>query len=180
MAYAERSKPQRYSSACRGLRWVNTPRCCLVIFSNFPLGFISILHLIQHSCYTLPLKPYLNCHSFLHEGKLLQTLLSRINFFIDSIEEITEGVISCVQELFQVDGFASTPPPSPLESQTRRDPFIVWNDHHWYWLVSEWFRHLRKPSTCHVTSTIYVLWRRWLQTNHVCHMCPNPLPTLKN
>ncbi|XP_020222447.1 E3 ubiquitin-protein ligase DMA2-like [Cajanus cajan] len=62
------------------------------------------------------------CHHFFQEGQhFLSTLLSRIHFSInDSLEELARGVMSAVQDFFQVDQVAS---PSPsFQSQHREIP----------------------------------------------------------
>ncbi|KAG4993694.1 hypothetical protein AAZX31_11G082500 [Glycine max] len=111
--HAERSKPPRHSFRVSRLKM--NQRTTLLPGDVFKFSIRVRLNttpdptlLLYSPSQTVP------CHSFLQEGQLLKTMLSRIHFFIDSIEEVTEGVISCVQELFQVDDVAST---LPLEFQ---------------------------------------------------------------
>ncbi|KAK7333793.1 hypothetical protein VNO80_30573 [Phaseolus coccineus] len=62
-------------------------------------------------------------NDFFREGQIfLQSLFSGLSFTVESIEEVTEGVVSTVQELFEVgsiDDFLS------LESQHRVIPLSV-------------------------------------------------------
>jgi len=149
-------------------------------------------------------------HDFFREGQiLLQSLLSGLSFSIEAIEEITEGVVSTVQELFEV-GFL------PLESQHRIIPLsvtiiILDNVIHAVGEVSRMKqsdesiikRFLKKRSVmqesedccicledldmncecytmpCHHHFHLHCI-LTWLKTSRVCPLCRYPLPTLEN
>ncbi|RDX62601.1 hypothetical protein CR513_59051, partial [Mucuna pruriens] len=68
----------------------------------------------------------ISCHNFfLQDGQdFLRTLLSPTHLSIESLDEIIEGIICIVEELFQVDVAISPPPPS-LESQHQEIPLWV-------------------------------------------------------
>ncbi|KAL2348678.1 hypothetical protein Fmac_002678 [Flemingia macrophylla] len=67
----------------------------------------------------------ISCRSFFQDVRFLKTLLSRIHFFIESPEEITESVVSDVRGLFQVEGFGSSSPSSSSEFQRRVIPLSL-------------------------------------------------------
>ncbi|RDX67014.1 hypothetical protein CR513_54156, partial [Mucuna pruriens] len=89
------------------------------------VSFHSINTNTQSSPYYSPSQS-IPCHNFfLQDGQdFLGTLLSPIHLSIESLDEITEGIICIVQELFQVD-VAISPPPPYLESQHQEIPLWV-------------------------------------------------------
>ncbi|RDX66115.1 hypothetical protein CR513_55153, partial [Mucuna pruriens] len=80
---------------------------------------------MQRSPYYSPSQS-IPCHNFfLQDGQdFLGTLLSPIHLSIESLDEITEGIICTIQELFQVDVAISPPLPS-LVSQHQEIPLWV-------------------------------------------------------
>ncbi|ESW18159.1 hypothetical protein PHAVU_006G017900 [Phaseolus vulgaris] len=65
----------------------------------------------------------ISSNDFFREGQtFLQSLLSGLSFSIESIDEITEGVVSSVQELFEVGSIDDY---LPLESQHQVIPLFV-------------------------------------------------------
>ncbi|RDX82706.1 hypothetical protein CR513_36461, partial [Mucuna pruriens] len=90
------------------------------------VSFHSINTNTQRSQYYSPSQSIPCYNFFLQDGQdFLGTLLLPIHLSIESLDEITEGIICTVQELFQVDVASSPPPPPSLESQHKEIPLWV-------------------------------------------------------